>query len=120
MCDFKGMVVPEMVKVRPVIVVARNRLNSQLVTVVPVSTTAPMQIRDCHHELSVNPIPGSEHIPCWVKCDMIMTVSLARMDRIKTRSWEGRSYIVPMIDHAEFELIKRAILHGVGMQHLIL
>jgi uncharacterized protein YifN (PemK superfamily) len=34
MCDFKGYVVPEMVKVRPVVVVARNRKNRWLVTVV--------------------------------------------------------------------------------------
>ncbi|HIB6731468.1 TPA: type II toxin-antitoxin system PemK/MazF family toxin [Escherichia coli] len=38
MCDFRGMVVPEIVKVRPVVVVSRNRHNNQLVTVVPIST----------------------------------------------------------------------------------
>ena len=27
MCDFSGYVVPEMVKVRPVVVIARNRKN---------------------------------------------------------------------------------------------
>ena len=41
MCDFAGYVLPEMVKVRPVVVIARNRKNRQLVTVVPLSTTAP-------------------------------------------------------------------------------
>lgn len=108
MCDFRGMVVPEIVKVRPVVVVSRNRHNNQLVTVVPISTTEPIPRRDCHHELSENPIPGNEHITCWVKCDMLMTVSLSRLDRIKTRTWEGRNYIVPMIAEDEFENIKRA------------
>ncbi|EOO2098321.1 type II toxin-antitoxin system PemK/MazF family toxin [Escherichia coli] len=47
MCDFRGMVVPEIVKVRPVVVVSRNRHNNQLVTVVPISTTEPIPRRDC-------------------------------------------------------------------------
>lgn len=119
MCDFRGLVVPEIVKIRPVIVVARNRYNNQLVTVVPVSTTAPALARDCHHELTVNPIPGNEHISSWVKCDMVMTVSLARLDRIKTKTWEGRSYVVPQITAEEFECVKRAILHGIGMSYLV-
>ncbi|WP_367003019.1 type II toxin-antitoxin system PemK/MazF family toxin [Escherichia coli] len=45
MCDFRGMVVPEIVKVRPVVVVSRNRHNNQLVTVVPISTTEPLPRR---------------------------------------------------------------------------
>ena len=119
MCDFRGLIVPEIVKIRPVIVVARNRYNNQLVTVVPISTTAPTFVRECHHNLSENPLPGNEHISCWAKCDMVMTVSLARLDRIKTRSWEGRSYVVPQITEEEFERVKRAILHGMGMSYLL-
>ncbi|HFV9228852.1 MULTISPECIES: type II toxin-antitoxin system PemK/MazF family toxin [Enterobacter] len=119
MCDFRGLVVPEIVKIRPVVVVARNRYNNQLVTVVPISTTAPALARECHHELSVNPIPGNEHITCWVKCDMVMTVALTRLDRIKTRTWEGRNYVVPQITTEEFERVKCAILHGMGMSYLI-
>lgn len=119
MCDFRGLVVPEIVKIRPVIVVARNRYNNQLVTVVPISTTAPTIARECHHELLVNPIPGNEHISCWVKCDMVMKVALARLDRIKTKTWEGRSYVVPQVATEEFERVKCAILHGMGMSYLI-
>ena len=63
-------------------------------------------------------MPGNERITCWVKCDMLMTVSLSRLDRIKTRTWEGRNYIVPMIAEDEFENIKRAVLHGIGMAYL--
>lgn len=119
MCDFRGLVVPEIVKVRPVIVVARNKYNNQLVTVVPISTTEPNLLRECHHKLALNPIPGNEHIACWAKCDMVMTVSLARLDRIKTKTWEGRSYIVPQLAMEEFERVKLAVLHGIGMSYLI-
>lgn len=41
MCDFSGFLAPEMVKVRPVIVVAKHKKNAQLVTVVPLSSTQP-------------------------------------------------------------------------------
>lgn len=40
-CDFRGYEVPEMIKVRPVVVIRKHRTNSLLVTVVPLSTTAP-------------------------------------------------------------------------------
>lgn len=119
-CDFRGMVVPEIVKKRPVIVVARNRFNSQLVTVVPISTTVPVPARGYHHALRQNPIPGNEHISCWVKCDMINVVSLERLDRIKEAGWGRNKYIIPTIERDEFELIKLAIIHGLGMSYLVL
>ena len=76
MCDYRGFVVPEMVKVRPVVVIARNRRNRRLVTVVPLSTTEPNSLEDHHHALANNPLPGREAISCWAKCDMLTTVSL--------------------------------------------
>jgi uncharacterized protein YifN (PemK superfamily) len=112
MCDFRGYVVPEMVKVRPVVVVARNRKNRQLVTVVPLSTTAPATLEDCHHELSANPLPGKEHVTCWAKCDMIATVSLARLDRYKVAQ---RKYVAPELLEADFGAIKKAIVSALGL-----
>lgn len=112
MCDFSGFVVPEMVKKRPVVVVARNRKNRQLVTIVPLSTTAPDQLEDHHHELVVNPLPGKEHITCWAKCDMIATVSLHRLDRYKAAH---RQYVVPVLGDADFAAIKLAITNALGL-----
>jgi uncharacterized protein YifN (PemK superfamily) len=115
MCDFRGNVVPEMVKVRPVVVVARNRKNRQLVTVVPLSTTAPDILESHHHELSVNPLPGKEQIACWAKCDMIATVSLSRLDRYKVAP---RKYVAPELPKADFEAIKKAIMSALGLAPL--
>lgn len=112
MCDFAGYVVPEMVKVRPVVVVARNRKNRQLVTVVPLSTTAPDNMEDHHHELSANPLPGKENVTCWAKCDMITTVSLTRLDRYKVGR---RQYVTPALPDADFDAIKKAILSALGL-----
>jgi len=50
-CDFHGFVVPEMVKKRPVVIIAKHKHNSQLVTVVPLSTTQPKPVAPYHHKL---------------------------------------------------------------------
>lgn len=112
MCDFAGYVVPEMVKVRPVVVVARNRKNRRLVTVVPLSTTAPDQMEDHHHQLTANPLPGKEHVTCWAKCDMIATVSLARLDRYQVAR---RQYVAPSLPAADFDAIKKAIVSALEL-----
>ena len=39
-CDFRGYEVPEMIKIRPVVVIRKHRTNSLLVTVVPNLTAA--------------------------------------------------------------------------------
>lgn len=116
MCDFKGYVVPEMVKVRPVVVVARNRKNRKLVTVVPLSTTAPDALEDYHHQLSANPLPGKEKIMCWAKCDMVATVSLDRLDRYKVARGQ---YVTPDLSRLDFDAICLAVVRALGLVGLI-
>ncbi len=115
MCDFSGYVVPEMVKVRPVVVLARNRKNRQLVTVVPLSTTAPTALEDYHHELAANPLPGKAAVKCWAKCDMVATVSLSRLDRVKGPK---RQYVVPILPAAEFDAIRLGVANALGLRVL--
>ena len=112
MCDFVGNVLPEMVKVRPVVVVARNRGNRHLVTVVPLSTTAPVTMAAHHHQLDANPLPGREKVTCWAKCDMISTVSLSRLDRYKVAP---RRYVAPRLPTADLVAIKAAIAKALGL-----
>lgn len=106
MCDFVGFIVPEMIKVRPVVVLARHKHNRQLVTVVPLSTTEPNQLADHHHELSVNPLPDKPHVSCWAKCDMVATVALARLDRYKLGP---RQFVVPEVSFADFAAIRAGV-----------
>ncbi len=115
MCDFKGNVVPEMIKVRPVVVIARNRKNRQLVTIVPLSTTMPTALEDHHHPLAANPMPGKASVRCWAKCDMVATVSLARLDRVKGPK---RQYVVPVLPAADFEAIRRAVATALDLAHI--
>lgn len=83
-CDFRGYIRPEMVKVRPVVIVSPNHLRHPgLVTVVPLSTTAPDAVQPYHYRLANNPIPGDAATELWAKCDMAATVCLERLDRRK-------------------------------------
>lgn len=115
MCDFRGFEAPEMVKVRPVIVLARNRQARQLVTVVPLSTTRPVPLEPHHHELGANPLPGRKAITCWAKCDMVATVSLARLDRFKVARGQ---YVTPALSAADFAAVRRATAAALELLHL--
>jgi uncharacterized protein YifN (PemK superfamily) len=116
MCNFTGFNTPEMVKVRPVIILTKHRHNAQLVTIIPLSTTPPMQVADHHHELSANPLPGKQNVRCWAKCDMIYTLSIARMDRFKLKS---RNFIALEISDEDFVAIKIAVMAALKIKALL-
>ena len=106
-CDFHGFVAPEMVKKRPVVVIAKHKHNSGLVTVVPLSTTHPNPVAPYHHRLKENPLPDKpKDLVTWAKCDMVVTVSLARLDRYKVAK---REYVVPSIPAEELEAIRHCV-----------
>lgn len=84
MCDFRGYIEPEMIKTRPVVVISPNHLNRPgLVTIVPLSTTPPNPVEPYHYRLTGNPVPGSNAVEIWAKCDMTATVCTGRLDRKK-------------------------------------
>lgn len=113
-CDFRGYEVPEMVKIRPVVVIRRHRTNSLLVTVVPLSTTAPDRLLAHHCELASH-LQGASST-CWAKCDMIATVSLSRLDRIKSKDRQGRRvYRISQLATEEFSAIKAAVRQALGL-----
>jgi len=60
----------------------------------------------------VNPLPGKERVTCWAKCDMIATVSLARLDRFKVAR---REYVAPQLPADDFAAIKNALTAALGL-----
>lgn len=114
MCDFRtGFVPPEMVKNRPVVVIASHKRNSKLVTVVPLSTTRPEKMDDHHHEMRTPPLPDQPHTACWAKCDMVYTVSTNRLDRYRV----GNKYFSLKIDETDFAAIRMAVAAGLNLPH---
>lgn len=115
-CDFQtGFMPPEMVKVRPVVVVSpQPRVANKMCMVVPLSSTAPNPAQPYHYRLpdGIYPVPGVE---LWAKCDMLYTVGCRRLDRVKVGF---RHYAAPIIPAADLLAIRRCILHAIGLHGL--
>jgi uncharacterized protein YifN (PemK superfamily) len=114
MCDFKGYILPEIVKVRPVVVVSPNHWKRHgIVTVVPLSTTAPSPVEAYHYCLVGNPIPGGLQVDVWAKCDLVAAVSIERLDRIKL----GRGdYRVGSVSMDQVRIIRRCVGLSIGLE----
>jgi uncharacterized protein YifN (PemK superfamily) len=50
--------------------------------IVPISTTAPIQVMEYHYFFETNSLAGYFSCDaCWAKCDMASTVSIDRLSR---------------------------------------
>ena len=114
MCDFsEGFRVPEIIKVRPVIVVSPHHMHhSELYTVVPMSTTAPHIVRACHYKFQENPLPTDDATPVWAKCDMVMTVARHRLDRVKVGK---RKYLTCHVKEEELAAVRQCLRYVLGI-----
>jgi uncharacterized protein YifN (PemK superfamily) len=113
------MIAPEMVKQRDVVVVAKHPHNSQLVTVVPLSATAPSRIEKYHHRLSKNPRPDSDaEVEIWAKCDMVYTLCLERLDMHYTRTRRGgRQDVRVQLPPEDFAAIQRCLAIALNLSN---
>ncbi len=117
-CDFTtGFKPPEMVKKRPVVVISKSR--QELVTVVPLSTTAPDPVEKWHHVLADSSLPtclrGKRHC---AKGDVIMTVAFSRLDRVKSGQHPTtgkRMYVTHVVNPEDLAAIQRAVLAALGL-----
>lgn len=116
----KDMKAPEMVKSRPVVVVSpRLKRRSNLITVVPLSSTRPTFIQDYHYEINItNPFPAPwNHSPCWAICDHPMTVGFDRVDLMKIgKDRNGnRRYYKHKLDTEDVAGIRLALKAALGL-----
>lgn len=118
MCDFKGFEVPEMVKIRPVIVVSpKLPYRGDIVAIVPISLTAPQHDLPFCVRLSKNYHPQEDDgLPCWAKCDMVMNLGRWRLDGFKVgrRKWEN-----PQATAEDLAAVRRGVIFGLGMKDLL-
>lgn len=120
-CDYSGLVPPEMDKVRWVVVISPKFIGrSQLCTVVPLSTSPPERQEAYHVLLSRDPAPNACGKPVWAKCDMLMTVSFARLSAYHSgRNEQGkRNYLSLHISGEDLGKIRHAALASLGLAHL--
>lgn len=112
MCNFKtGFKPPEMIKVRPVVIVSRK--HDQVCTVVPLSTVESYEHSPCYVEISPESLPRPlSSRRCWAKCDMLSTVAHWRLDRIqegKHPRTGQRLYTSPLITPEDLAKIRAGI-----------
>lgn len=122
-CDFKGFVVPEMVKRRPVVVVSpRFKTRDRLCTVVPLSTTQPHPKCGYHLEITLEePLPDPYGEPTmWAKADMLCAVSHDRLQLpFAGKDEQGkRIYHQRRLPDAVLHDLLGCILTGMGLHRL--
>lgn len=85
-CDFKGMIMPEVVKLRPVVVVGpRLKNGGDLVRIVPLSTSQrpnphPWQVKVTLLKQLPEPFDSLE---AYALCNHVFTAARSRLDRFK-------------------------------------
>jgi mRNA interferase MazF len=111
-CDFRGNIAPEIVKLRPVVIISPNHIRRPgLYAVVPLSTTPPDPICNYHHRLIGNPIPGKTG-EVWAKCDLIASVAFDRLDRLKV----GRgTYRIGHVPNEQLREIRLCVARSIGI-----
>lgn len=115
LCDFSGMIVPEMQKKRPVVVL--SSVATHLCIVVALSTTDPEEEKPWHGILNTPknlpaPYDAKTH---WVKGDMVYTVSFKRLS-LPTKGKDKfgtRLYVKSRVDSEQMEMIKQCILSAI-------
>ena len=115
-CDFSvGFRPPEIVKKRPVVVISPRRRQSQLFTVIPLSSTAPITLMPWHYPIKPGAYPPARG-PMWAKADIIMTVALDRLDRVMMRDEKGkRTYLNLTLNGADLADLHRAVVAALAI-----
>lgn len=114
-CDFStGFRAPEMIKVRPVVVISPRRRRGLLATVIPLSSTEPIPAEPWHVPVPPGVYPPARG-PMWAKADMLLTVALDRLDRVMIRDARGnRSYHNLKFPETDMPRLRRAVLAALG------
>lgn len=110
-CDYTGLHVPEMVKIRPVVIVSPRSRTNGLVTVIPISTTKPDPLLEWHYPLIFTKAlsPNWPELEAWVMCDMLNTFSSKRLDRFHARLGNERKYYDRRVSDADLIAIRQGI-----------
>lgn len=128
LCMFPDeLMVPEMIKTRPVVVISpRIPGRYDLTTIIPLSTTEPNPFLPHHCEIPIRLMPKSlqsEATHVWAKCDMLYTFSITRLDRFKSgrdRKTGKRLYETGQLELEQIQQIRCCIAAGIGITHEIL
>lgn len=122
LCDYSrgGFQPPEMVKRRPALIISpRLPHRDGLCSVVPLSTTPPPKAVEYVVEINLDEAPPEpfQDTQLWAKCDMVATVSFARLEMFRGPRLPGgqRKYIKPKLPPDVFLTVQQGVLAGLGL-----
>ena len=112
-CDFSKFEPPEMTKKRPVMVISPRLPNrSEIVTIVPLSTTPPRSPALYAVLLSKDYSPlNTIEKQVWAKCDMVLNVSRQRLTSYKIGR---RKYLTPEATGDDLRRVRDGVKAGLG------
>lgn len=86
-----------------------------MAVVVPFSTVAPKKVEHFHHRIPAGKYPFfAANEENWAKCDLIESVSNARLDR----PFVGGRHEIVNLDAADLRSIRQAVLHALALGFL--
>lgn len=126
LCDFsQGFKEPEMVKSKRPVIILKIGSNTNLVTIVPLSTKKPEKVMPYHYQLPKSCMPQLgmyQSSDSWVKGDLIYTVGFHRLDLIRLNKRDPNSgkrvYFNSRLSRARMAEIYACVLHGLNLGHL--
>lgn len=124
-CDFKGLIHPEMNKRRPVIVISSppRRESNRLCTIVALSNTPPNPKMMYNGKIIIEPpLPKPyDKLDTWIKGDMVYRMSFDRLNLIfKGKDSDGkRIYYTNKLSCNDLKEIENCVLSGIGLHKLV-
>lgn len=114
---------PEMVGTKRLCLVVQNRAlrRGRLVTVVPLSSTAPETPGKQHHKMSELsfqslPISWKRTLPRWAKCDYVTTISLDRCtDPYERQQFGARKYRPIFAAKCDIDAVDQCLAWSLGI-----
>ena len=121
-CDFHGFKVPEMVKSRPVIALSPKiqNIHRSTIIIVPLSTTEPKPLHKYNLKVTLpgEKIPDGIERECWLKGDMLYSLSIERLDLYhfgRDKLTGKRSYYTEKFSGEDLFNIRKAVSHAIGI-----
>ena len=119
-CDYKGLIVPEMVKTRPVVVVGpRLKDGGDIVRVVPLSTSPRAKVYAWQVKVTLQkqlPAPF-DSLEAYALCDHVFNASRTRLDRFRParpRYGSRAKWFSSSVSKSDLSLIRGGIKKGLG------
>ena len=117
LCNFStGFQAPEMIKIRPVVVISERDRNRDTCIVVPVSSVLPRDARAVFVALDSNKYAFFQKPDNWAKCETINAVRVQRLFRLRDpATGRGIDSRQTMIDPADLKLVREGVSRVIGL-----